>query len=57
MFKNTLGLQLREKRKAKRITIVELAEKSGISQAEIARIERSEIEPSPEQVKLMLQYL
>jgi predicted transcriptional regulator len=57
MDNNSIAVELREKRKAKGITIVELAEKAGISQAQIARIERGEIKPTSQQIELMLRYL
>ncbi len=41
-------------RKEKRITIVELAERVGVSQAYIAKLERGDIEPVGEQVELIL---
>lgn len=39
------------------MTIVDLAGKIGVSQAYIAKIERGEIEPSPEQIEVILDFL
>jgi len=44
-------------RKERGITIVELAEKMGVSQAYIAKIERGEIEPTQEQVEVIKSFL
>jgi len=46
--------QLRQTRKQKRITIVEIAERMGVSQSYIAKLERGDIEPIGEQVELIL---
>jgi len=43
------GDMIREIRKAKKVTIVELAEKMGMSQDYIARLELGEIKPTQEQ--------
>ncbi len=45
---------IKQTRKEKRITIVELAERMGVSQAYIAKLERGDIEPIGEQVELIL---
>ncbi len=57
MENSSIAIQLREKRRAKAITIVALSDWTGISQADIARIERGEIEPTISQIELMTQYL
>jgi len=44
-------------RKERGITIVELAQKMGVSQAHIARIERGEIEPTQEQVEVIVSFI
>ena len=45
---------IKQARKEKRITIVELGERTGVSQAYIAKLERGDIEPIGEQVELIL---
>jgi predicted transcriptional regulator len=51
------GDMIRHIRKSKRITIVELAEKMGVSQAYIARIELGAIEPTQEQIEVIQTFL
>ncbi len=57
MQKEPIGIQLRNKRKIKGVTIVDLAQKMGVSQAYIAKIERGEIEPNAEQIEVILNFL
>ena len=57
MLEEPIGIQLRGKRKIKGMTIVDLAGKIGVSQAYIAKIERGEIEPSSEQIEVILDFL
>ncbi len=51
------GELLRERRKAFGITIVELAEKMGVSQAYISRVELGAIAPVQEQIEVILSFL
>jgi len=44
---------LKRIRKDKRITIIELAERMGVSQAYIVKIERGEIEPTQEKMEVI----
>ena len=53
----TPGDMIRHIRKSKRITIVELAEKMGVSQAYIARLELGEIRPTAEQIEVIRSFL
>ena len=46
-------LKIKKIRKQKRITLVELAEKLGYSQAYMARLERGVVPAIPEQVELI----
>ncbi len=48
---------LKQIRKAKEISIVELAAKMGISQAYIVRLERGEIQPTKEQIEVIRSFL
>ncbi len=50
----SINFQIKQNRKQKRITIIELAERMGVSQAYIAKLERGDIEPIGEQVELIL---
>ncbi|MBU0477954.1 MAG: helix-turn-helix transcriptional regulator [Candidatus Omnitrophica bacterium] len=43
--------QLKELRKSKGITIIELAKKMGVSQSYILRLEQGKVEPTREQLK------
>jgi len=52
-----IGERLRESRRAKRITIVELAAKIGVSQAYLVRVERGEIKPTNEQIETIMNFL
>ncbi|MDP3920449.1 MAG: helix-turn-helix transcriptional regulator [Candidatus Omnitrophota bacterium] len=45
---------IKQTRKEKRITIIELAERMGVSQAYIAKLERGDIELIGEQAELIL---
>ena len=49
----TPGDVIRHIRKAKQITIVELAQKRGVSQEYIARLELGEIRPTQEQSEVI----
>ena len=51
------GDMIRHIRKSKRVTIVELAEKMGVSQDYIARLEMGEIEPTKEQIEVIQMFL
>ncbi len=51
------GELIKKLRKDKRITIVELAEKMGVSQSYIVKIERGEIVPTLEQVEVIQSFL
>ena len=48
-----VGGILRHTRREKRVTIVELARRMGVSQSYIARLDQGEIEPTAEQVEVM----
>lgn len=54
---NKYGELLREIRKEKGVTIVELAQRMGVSQAYIVRLERGEIKPSKEQLEVINSFL
>lgn len=45
--------QLRELRKQKKISIVELAERMGVSQSYISQLERGKLQPTPEQIEVI----
>ncbi len=49
--------QLKAIRKEKRITIIELAERMGVSQAYIVKIERGEIYPTKEQLEVIKSFI
>ena len=51
------GDMIRYIRKQKRITIVELAEKMGVAQAYIARLECGEIQGTKEQVEVIRSFI
>ena len=51
------GDMIRHIRKSKRVTIVELAEKMGVSQDYIARLERGEVKPTQEQIEVVKMFL
>ena len=53
----TPGDMIRHIRKSKRVTIVELAEKMGVSQDYIARLELGEINPTQEQIEVIRSFL
>ena len=53
----TPGDMIRHIRKSKRVTIVELAEKMGVSQAYISRLELGEIKPTQEQIEVIQTFL
>ena len=53
----TPGNMIRHVRNSKRVTIVELAEKMGVSQAYIARLELGEIRPTQEQIEVIRSFL
>ena len=48
---NNLGKYLKKARKSKNLTLLQLQEKSGVSNSHISRIERGLREPSPETLK------
>ena len=48
---------LKKIRKEKRITIIELAKRMGVSQGYIVRIERGEIEPTQEQIEVIKSFI
>lgn len=50
---SNVGFLIREIRKEKGITIVDLAAKMGVSQAYICRLERGDIKPTKEQLELI----
>ena len=49
--------QLREMRKQKRITIIELAAKMGVSQAYISRFELGQVPATKEQVEVIKEFI
>ncbi len=49
--------QLRQMRKQKRITIIELAAKMGVSQAYISRLELGQVRPTPEQLEVIKEFI
>ena len=51
------GDMIREIRKAKKVTIVELAERMGVSQDYIARLELGTITPTQEQIEVIQTFL
>lgn len=51
------GDMIRHIRKTKRVTIVELAERMGVSQDYIARLELGEIRPTQEQIEVIQTFL
>ena len=51
------GEMIRYIRKQKGVSIVELAEKMGVSQAYISRLERGEIQPTMEQIETTQSFL
>lgn len=53
IYFSNAGDMIRYIRREKKITIVELAAKMGVSQAYIVRIERGEIKPTVEQVETL----
>lgn len=53
----TPGDMIRHIRRAKRITIVELAGKMGVSQAYISRLELGEVKPTQEQIEVIQTFL
>ncbi len=53
----TPGDMIRHIRKSKRVTIVELAKKIGVSQDYIARLELGEVMPTQEQVEVIRMFL
>lgn len=53
----TPGDMIRHIRKMKRVTIVELAERMGVSQDYIARLELGEIKPTQEQIEVIQTFL
>lgn len=53
----TPGDMIRHIRKSKRVTIVELAEKMGVSQAYISHLERGEIRATQEQIEVIQSFL
>jgi len=57
MIESAPGDMIRHIRKSKRITIVELAEKMGVSQAYIFRLELGEIRPTLEQIEVIQTFL
>lgn len=54
---NRYGELIKEIRKNKGITIVELAQRMGVSQAYIVRIERGEIKPTKEQLEVLHSFI
>ena len=52
-----LGEDLRQMRKEKRITIIELAAKMGVSQAYISRLELGQIQPTREQLEVIKEFI
>jgi predicted transcriptional regulator len=53
----TPGDMIRHIRKLKRVTIVELAQKMGVSQDYIARLELGEVKPTQEQIEVIQMFL
>jgi transcriptional regulator with XRE-family HTH domain len=53
----TPGDMIRHIRKSKRITIIELAERMGVSQAYITRLELGEIKLTQEQIEVIQTFL
>ena len=53
----TPGDMIRHIRKSKRVTIVELAKRMGVSQNYIARLELGEVKPTQEQVEVIKSFL
>ncbi|MFH1800601.1 MAG: helix-turn-helix transcriptional regulator [Candidatus Omnitrophota bacterium] len=53
----TPGDMIRHIRKSKRVTIVELAERMGVSQDYIARLELGETKPTKEQIEVIQTFL
>ena len=53
----TPGDMVRHIRKSKRVTIVELAERMGVSQEYIARLELGEAKPTKEQIEVIQSFL
>ena len=51
------GKLIKKIRKEKGITLIELAEKMGVSQAYLVRIERDEIMPTQEQIEVIHSFL
>ena len=49
--------QLRKMRKQKRITIIELASKMGVSQAYISKLELGQVHATKEQVEVIKEFL
>jgi len=49
--------QLRQIRKSKRITIVDLAERMGVSQSYISRLERGQVQATAEQVEVIKDFI
>lgn len=54
---STPGEMIRHLRKSKRVTIVELAERMGVSQDYVARLELGEIKPTQEQIEVIQMFL
>jgi predicted transcriptional regulator len=52
-----LGDMIRHIRKSKRVTIVELAEKMGVSQDYIVHLELGEVKPTQEQIEVIQTFL
>jgi len=53
----TPGDMIRHIRKSKRVTIIELAERMGVSQDYIARLELGESKPTQEQIEVISSFL
>ncbi|MFH0984277.1 MAG: helix-turn-helix transcriptional regulator [Candidatus Omnitrophota bacterium] len=53
----TPGDMIRQIRKSKMVTIVELAERMGVSQDYIARLELGEVKPTKEQIEVIQTFL
>jgi predicted transcriptional regulator len=53
----TPGDMIRHIHKSKRVTIIELAAKMGVSQDYIARLELGEIKPTQEQIEVIQTFL
>jgi predicted transcriptional regulator len=54
---STPGDMIRHIRKSKRVTIVELAQRMGVSQDYITRLELGEIKPTLEQIEVIQTFL